>query len=63
MTPELEEALYALYRGQTNVAVKAKELGMPISELKTVLTDFVKANPLDENVWRRDFELGWPYLT
>ena len=40
-----------------------KELRMPISELKNVLIDFVNSNPLDENVWRRDFELGWPYVT
>lgn len=63
MTPELEEALYTLYKGQTNVAVKSEELGMPLSELKAVLTAFIKATPPDENVWRRDFELGWPYTT
>lgn len=63
MTPELEEALHALYKGQTNVAVKAMELGVSIVELKAALIAFIKANPLNESVWRRDFELGWPYTT
>jgi hypothetical protein len=36
---------------------------MPLTDLKRSLTAFIKANPLDENVWRRDFELGWPYTT
>ena len=63
MTPELEEALYVLYKGQTNVAVKAKELDMPLADLKKALTAFIRVNPVDEGVWRRDFELSWPYLT
>ena len=63
MTPELEEALYVLYKGQTNVAVKAKELEMPLADVKKVLTAFIKVNPVDESVWTRDFELSWPYQT
>ena len=63
MTPELEEALHALYKGQTNVAVKAKELDMPLAALKEHLTAFIESLPIDESVWRRDFELSWPYLT
>lgn len=63
MTPELEEALYVLYKGQTNVAVKAKELDMPLADLKRVLTAFIKANPADETAWNRDLELSWPYQT
>lgn len=52
-----------LYKGQTNVAVKAKELEVPLTDLKKVLTAFIKANPVDESVWTRDFELSWPYQT
>jgi hypothetical protein len=63
VTPELEEALYELYKGQTNVAVKAKELDMPLSVLKTTLSRFIRSRPVDEDVWLRDFQLGWPYLT
>ena len=63
MTPELEEALYVLYKGQTNVAVKAKELEMPLAGLKKALSAFIKTNPVDESVWTRDFELSWPYQT
>jgi len=63
VTPELEEALYALYKGQTNVAVKAKELDMPLEALKKHLTAFIESLPVDESVWQRDFQLGWPYVT
>ena len=52
-----------LYKGQTNVAVKAKELEMPLAGLKKALTAFIKTNPVDESVWTRDFELSWPYQT
>ena len=52
-----------LYKGQTNVAVKAKELDMSLARLKKALTAFIRTNPVDEGVWRRDFELSWPYLT
>ena len=63
MTPELEEALGVLYKGQTNVAVKAKELGISLTELKSVLTAFIKSNPVDPDIWQRDFQISWPYVT
>lgn len=63
MTPEIEEALGLLYRGQTNVAVKAKELKLPLPQLKQLLTNHIKQIPLTDDAWNSDIELGWPYVT
>ena len=58
---KLHEALDRLYRGQTNVAKQAKELGMPLAELSKVLTKHIKANPIDIDTWRDDLEPSWPW--
>jgi hypothetical protein len=63
MTPEIEEALGLLYKGQTNVAVKAKELELPLPQLKQLLKDYIKQIPLTDDAWNSDIELGWPYVT
>lgn len=63
ITPEIEEALGVLYKGQTNVAKKAKELNMPLPLLKTLLNNYIAQNPLCDDAWNADVELGWPYLT
>ena len=63
MTPEIEEALDLLYKGQTNVAVKAKELELPLHYLKQLLSNYIKQNPLTDDAWNSDIELGWPYQT
>jgi len=63
VTPELEEALYALYKGQTNVAVKAEELDLPLPQLKQLLKDYIKQIPLTNDAWNADIELAWPYVT
>ena len=63
MTPEIEEALGLLYKGQTNVAVKAKELKLPLPQLQQLLKDYIKQIPLNESAWNSDIELGWPYAT
>ena len=47
---QLEEALERLYKGQTNVAVQAQGLGMPLERLKQVFTAYVIARPIDWNV-------------
>ena len=61
MTPEIEEALGLLYKGQTNVAVKAKELDIALPLLKTLLNKHITQNPLTDDAWNADIELGWPY--
>ena len=63
MTPELEQALDALYRGQTNVALKAEELNMPLPQLKQLLSLYIQQIPLTDDAWNADIELSWPYVT
>ena len=63
MTPEIEEALDLLYKGQTNVAVKAKELNLPLPQLKQLLKNYIQQIPLTDDAWNADIELGWPYQT
>ena len=58
----VEEALELIYRGQCNVAVKAKEIGVTTEELKRLFRDFAVKRPIDEDVWRGDVELGWPWV-
>jgi len=63
ITPQLEEALGLLYRGQTNVAKKAKELDIPLALLKTFLNKHITQIPTCDDAWNADIELGWPYIT
>ncbi len=63
ITPEIEEALGLLYRGQTNVALKAKELKIPLPKLKQLFNTYTHQNPITENAWSGDTELSWPYVT
>ena len=63
MTPELEQALGALYRGQTNVAKKAAELNIPTPQLKQLLNHYIQQTPATDDAWNADIELSWPYVT
>ena len=61
---ELEEALDRLYKGTTNVAVQAADLGISLEHLKQLFRGYVAARPIDindEDVWLGDLELSWPY--
>ena len=58
----VEEALEMIYRGQCNVAKKAKEIGVTTEELKRLFRDYAVKRPIDEDVWRGDVELGWPWV-
>ena len=61
---QLEEALERLYKGQTNVAVQAQGLGMPLERLKQLCTAYVIARLIDvndEDIWLGDSVLCWPY--
>ena len=60
ITPEIEEALNLIYRGQTNVALKAKELKIPLPKLKQLFNTYVHQN---QTTWSGDSELSWPYVT
>ena len=60
---ELLEALQILYRGQSNVAVMAKKLDMPLKTLQEEFRHYVKVNRIDSDVWKLDIEMSWPYIT
>ena len=59
----LEDALNELYQGRTNVATQAAKIGMHKTELQQVFNDYVSSRNLDEDIWRKDVELSWPYIT
>lgn len=57
----LEVALDMIYKGQTNVAVKAKEEGVSLDEMKRLFNVYVSQRPIDPDVWQADVDLGWPW--
>ena len=62
---ELEEALDRLYKGTTNVAIQAADLGISLERLKQLFGEYVAARPIDvndEDVWLGDVELSWPWV-
>ena len=58
----MEEAFDLLYRGKCNVYVAAKKAGVSPEKMKRLFRDFVVQRPIDEDVWRGDVELGWPWV-
>ncbi len=57
------EALQTLYKGQSNVKLMAVRLGISLEEMQQDFRDYVATNPIDEDVWRGDVEIAWPYIT
>lgn len=60
---ELQEALQIIFKGQSNVAVMAKQLDMPLETLQENFRDYVSTNPIDPDVWQADVEIAWPFIT
>ena len=60
---ELLEGLQILFKGQSNVALMAKKLDMPLETLQEEFRQYVKVNPIDPDVWKLDIEINWPYHT
>ena len=60
-TMERHEAHQILFRGQSNVAQMAKRLEISLEELQASFREYVAVNPIDEDVWKGDIELGWPW--
>ncbi len=58
----MEEAFDLLYRGKCNVCVAAKKAGVSPEEMKRLFRDYAVKRPIDEDVWRGDVELGWPWV-
>lgn len=58
----LEDALDLIYKGQTNVAVSAKEIDVPFEEMKRLFKAYVAQRPYDPAAWeQKDLALSWPW--
>jgi len=60
---ELSEALVVIFKGQSNMAVMANELSMPLETLQEHFREYVNRTPIDPDVWRGDVEMAWPFIT
>ncbi len=60
---ELKEALVVIFKGQSNVAVMAAKLDMPLDSLQEKFREYVSRTPIDPDVWRGDVEISWPFIT
>ena len=60
---ELQEALEVVFKGQSNIAVMANELGMPLKTLQEYFREYVSRTPIDPDVWKGDVEMAWPFIT
>ena len=60
---ELKEALVVIFKGQSNVAVMAAKLDMPIESLQENFREYVSRTPIDPDVWKGDVEISWPFIT
>tara|TARA_R100001129_G_C5321153_1_gene247657 strand:- start:2745 stop:2957 length:213 start_codon:yes stop_codon:yes gene_type:complete len=57
----LEDALDLVYKGQTNIAVIAKKVGVTLEEMQRLFNLYAKQRPIDPDIWQADVELGWPW--
>jgi len=60
-TLTMHQAVQILYRGQNNVLLMAKDLGVTLDEMKQALRDYVAKTPLDPDDWEGDVQPSWPY--
>jgi hypothetical protein len=59
----LEDALDELYKGRTNVAKQAAEINMCKTDLQQVFREYVSRRSVDDDIWKKDAEISWPYIT
>ncbi len=57
----IQNALDEIYRGQTNVANKAKEVDLSLAQLKELFNKYVSERPINSDDWSNDIELSWPW--
>lgn len=57
----LDDALDLIYKGQTNVSIIAKEIGVSLDEMKRLFGLYVSQRPIDPDIWQADVQLGWPW--
>ena len=55
------EAHQTLYKGQSNVLLIARDLGIGLEEIKQSFREYVAANPLEGDEWNTDVEPSWPW--
>ena len=55
------EAHQILYKGQSNVLLMARDLGISLEEMQQSFREYVAANPLNGDEWRTDVEVSWPW--
>ena len=55
------EACQILFKGQSNVKIMANRLGISLEEMQRLFRMYCEQNPIDDNVWRGDIELSWPW--
>ena len=60
---ELECALAQMCQGKENVARLAEKVGVSKTELQRVFYNYIRQRPLDPDVWQKDVELCWPFIT
>ncbi len=60
---ELESALNQMCQGKENVARLAEQVGIPKTELQRVFEAFLATRSIDPDIWQKDVELSWPYIT
>lgn len=56
-----DEAHATLFKGQANVAKTAALVGVTTEELKQSFARYAASIPLDDDAWRRDVDLAWPW--
>jgi len=56
------EACQTLFKGQSNVKIMANRLGVSLQEMQDLFGKYCDENKIDEDVWRGDIELGWPWV-
>jgi hypothetical protein len=63
MKAEIEETCAILFKGQSNVAKAAQELGLSTEKLKETFATYAAKAPLDDSAWQNDVEIAWPFIT
>ena len=54
--------MHVCYKGQTNVAHAAKDVGMSLAEFQQAFRDYVKKTPVDPEHWKGDVVISWPWM-
>ena len=56
-----EDAHFTLFKGQSNIALMAREVGCSLESLQASFRQYVSENPIDPDVWQADIQPSWPF--